>query len=125
MEDINNVTLVARLTAKPEMKGSVLPLRLAFTTRQKDGEVWGDKSNYVDAVVFGRQADALYGMLTKGTRVVVAGNLEWREWVASDGSTRSNVQVIARSVQVVDGGARRDEQPAMAAATSGDQDIPF
>jgi len=124
MEDINNVTLVARLTAKPEIKGSVLPLRLAFTTRQKSGEVWEDRSNYVDAVVFGRNADALYGMLDKGTRVVVAGNLEWREWVGSDGETRSRVQVVAKSVQIVDGGKQR--QPALAgAASSSNDDIPF
>jgi len=124
MEDINSTVLVARLTQKPEIKGSVLPLRLAFTTRQKSGEVWDDKSNYVDAVVFGRQADALYGMLDKGTRVVVSGNLEWREWTATDGSQRSSVQIIARSVQVVDGGRKRDEAPAPVAAAASD-DIPF
>jgi single-strand DNA-binding protein len=121
MEDINSMVLVARLTQKPEIKGSVLPLRLAFTTRQKSGEVWEDKSNYVDAVVFGRSADALYGILDKGTRVVVSGNLEWREWTTQDGSTRSNVQIIARSVQVVDGGRKRDEAPAPSDADS----IPF
>lgn len=121
MEDINSTVLVARLTQKPEIKGSVLPLRLAFTTRQKSGEVWEDKSNYVDAVVFGRSADALYGMLDKGTRVVVSGNLEWREWTASDGQQRSSVQIVARSVQVVDGGRKREDAPG---STTSD-DIPF
>ena len=92
MEDINNVTLVARLTRAPEMKGSILPLRLAFTTRQKNGEQWGDKSNYIDAIVFGRSAEALAPMLDKGTRVVVAGNLEWREFTDRGGTSgrRSN-----------------------------------
>lgn len=118
MEDINNVTLVARLTKDPEMKGSVLPLRLAFSTRQKNGEAWEDKSNYIDAVVFGRQAEALCPLLSKGARVVVAGNLEWREWI-SDGQTRSTVQVIARNVQIVD--RQRDSSPK-ADDTS---DIPF
>jgi single-strand DNA-binding protein len=125
VEDINNVTLVARLTAKPEIKGSVLPLRLAFTTRQKSGDQWEDRSNYVDAVVFGRNADALYGMLDKGTRVVVAGSLEWREWTASDGSTRSRVQVIARSVQIVDGGTKREPALAAVSTGTGSDDIPF
>ena len=125
MEDINATVLVARLTGKPEMKGAVLPLRLAFSTRQKSGEVWEDRSNYVDAVVFGRNAEVLYPMLDKGTRVVVSGNLEWREWTTSDGSTRSNVQIIARSVQIVDGGARRAESVPVSAPTSSTDDIPF
>ena len=120
MEDVNQVTLVARLTRDPEMKGSVLPLRLAFTTRQKNGDVWDDKPNYIDAVVFGRSAEALYPLLSKGTRVVVAGNLEWREWTATDGQTRSSVQVIARNVQIVD--AKRDNA---AGGGSLPDDIPF
>lgn len=119
MEDVNQTVLVARLTKDPEMKGSVLPLRLAFTTRQKNGEAWEDKPNYIDAVVFGRSAEALYPLLSKGTRVVVAGNLEWREWI-SDGQTRSTVQVIARNVQIVD--AKRDNA---AGGGSLPDDIPF
>jgi single-strand DNA-binding protein len=103
MEDVNQVTLVARLTRDPEIKGSVLPLRLAFTTRHKENGEWGDKPNYIDAVVFGRQGEALYPLLSKGSRVVVAGNLEWREFTASDGQQRSTVQIIARTVQLMDG----------------------
>jgi single-stranded DNA-binding protein len=45
VEDINNTVLVARLTKDPEIKGSVLPLRLAFTTRRKNGDAWEDKPN--------------------------------------------------------------------------------
>ncbi len=120
MEDINNTVLVARLTKDPEIKGSVLPLRLAFTTRRKNGDAWEDKPNYIDAVVFGRQAEALYPLLSKGTRVAVAGNLEWREFTAGDGQTRSTVQVIARSVQIMD----RKDGPAPQATTD-HADIPF
>lgn len=121
MEDINQTVLVARLTRDPEMKGSVLPLRLAFTTRQKNGEAWEDKPNYIDAVVFGRSAEALYPLLSKGTRVVVAGNLEWREWTATDGQTRSTVQVIARNVQIVD--AKREV--SRSGGSTLPDDIPF
>lgn len=106
MEDVNSVTLVARLTRAPELKGSILPLRLAFTTRRKNGDAWEDKSNYIDAIVFGRSGEALSTMLDKGTRVVVAGNLEWYEYTDRDGNNRSSVQILARSVQIVDGGSR-------------------
>jgi single-strand DNA-binding protein len=103
--DINNVSLVARLTAKPELKGAnsnVLPLRLAFTTREKQGEEWSDKSNYVDAVLYGRQAETMARFLDKGSRIAISGELGWQEWQAKDGSKRSRVQVVVRSIQLMD-----------------------
>jgi single-strand DNA-binding protein len=103
MEDVNSTVLVARLTKDPELKGTVLPLRLAFTTRTKTGGEWADKANYIDAVVLGRTAETLYPMLRKGSRVAVSGNLEWRQWTASDGTERQSVQIIARTVQLMDG----------------------
>lgn len=107
MEDINQVTMVCRLTAAPELKGSVLPMRLAYTTRAKDGDQWLDKSNYIDAVVFGRVAEALEPMLDKGTRVAVAGYLQMDEWTTRDGDKRSATKIVCRSVQIVDGGKQR------------------
>lgn len=129
MQDVNSVTLVARLTAAPELKGQVLPMRLAFTTRAKDGDQWVDKSNYINAVVFGRITEALHPMLDKGTRVVVSGNLEWREWNANDGTKRTDVQIVARDIQIVDGGRQRGASQDMSAQgggrVTGDEDIPF
>lgn len=119
MEDVNSVTLVARLTRDAEIKGSILPLRLAFTTRKKEpsGE-WGDRSNYIDAIVFGRSAEALEPMLKKGTRVVVAGNLEWYEFEDREGNKRSSVQILARSVQIVDRRGGDESASGYSAATA-------
>ena len=102
--DINTVALVGRLTAKPELKGAnnnVLPLRLAFTTRGKVGDEWQDQSNYVDAVLYGRQAEVLAGMLDKGSRIAVTGELRWQEWTARDGEKRSRVQIQVRDCQLL------------------------
>lgn len=112
MEDINRVTLIGRLTAEPELKGQsgqVLPLRLAFTTRSRSAEgEWADRANYVDCVVFGKQAEVIHGLVQKGTRVCVDGRLDWQEW-ESQGAKRSKVQIIASSVQVIDG--KRESTP--------------
>jgi single-strand DNA-binding protein len=117
--DINTVALVGRLTAKPELKGAnnnVLPLRLAFTSRQKVGDDWTDVSNYVDAVIYGRQAEVLAGMLDKGSRVGITGELRYQEWQAQDGSKRSRVQVQVRDCQLLSQdkpkGAPAGESPA-------------
>jgi single-strand DNA-binding protein len=139
--DINSVTLVARLTAQPELKGAnsnVLPLRLAFTTREKQGDDWGDKSNYVDAVLYGRQAETMARFLGKGTRVAISGELGYQEWQAQDGTKRSRVQIVVRSIQLMDPkpqAAPQGESPAreivaqlkseMGGEVLSDDDIPF
>lgn len=116
--DINSVALVARLTAKPELKGAnnnVLPLRLAFTTREKQGEDWSDKSNYVDAVLYGRQAESMARYLDKGSRIAISGELGYQEWQAQDGTKRSRVQIVVRSIQMMDSkpqGSPPGESPA-------------
>lgn len=139
--DINSVSLVARLTAQPELKGAnnnVLPLRLAFTTREKQGDEWNDKSNYVDAVLYGKQAESMARFLGKGTRVAISGELGYQEWQAQDGSKRSRVQIVVRSIQLIDPkpqGAPAGESPArqivdqlkseMGGVEVNDDDIPF
>lgn len=127
MQDVNTVTLVGRLTKPPERRGSVLAMRLAYTASRKVNEVWEDVPQYVDAVCFGRTADALEPLLDKGTQVVVNGRLAWREWEAGDGSKRQAHEIACDRVQLV--GAKRDgatpSAPAPEAAGDTHDDIPF
>jgi single-strand DNA-binding protein len=107
--DINRVTLIGRLTRDPELRhtsggDAVCSMRLAVNSRARDetGQ-WGDKPNFFDVTVFGRQAESVSNYLTKGRRVGVDGRLSWREWQAQDGSKRQNVEVIASDVVFLDG----------------------
>lgn len=99
--DLNRVTLVGRLTRDPELRHSnggnaICSIRLAVSTRARDaaGE-WGDRPNYFDVTVFGRQAESAHTYLAKGRRIGVDGRLSWREWEAQDGSKRQTVEVVA------------------------------
>jgi len=153
--DLNRVTLVGRLTRDPEMRrlpsgDPVCSIRLAVSSRARDETGnWGDRSNYFDVTVFGRQAETASTYLAKGRRIGVDGRLSWREWQAQDGSKRQNVEVIANDLFFLDsrgeggGGGWRaaegDEEPVAAGASasasagngagdgggSGDPDIPF
>lgn len=106
--DLNRVTLVGRLTRDPELRhtaggDAICSIRLAVSSRARseDGS-WGDKSNYFDVTVFGRQADTAVQYLTKGRRIGVDGRLSWREWQAQDGSKRQSVEVIANDLFFLD-----------------------
>jgi single-strand DNA-binding protein len=139
--DINQVTLVGRLTRDPELRHlasgqPVLQLGLAVNGRQKDeAGNWTDKPNFFDVKVFGNQAEMLSQHLAKGRRIGVVGRLDWSSWEAQDGTKRSKVEVVAFQVQFLDSRQEGDQAqfvPASAAAgadfgggSGADDDIPF
>lgn len=106
--DLNRVTLVGRLTRDPELRHTasgdpVCGMRVAVSSRARDENGnWGDRSNYFDVTVFGRQAETVTTYLVKGRRIGVDGRLSWREWQAQDGTKRQNVEIIANDVFFLD-----------------------
>ncbi len=108
--NINRVVLTGRLTRDPELRSfpsgmSVCSLRLAFSTRKKDqstGE-WGEKSNFVDVSVWGRQGELASQYLTKGRPVALDGRLEWREWEGTNGEKRQSIEIVADNIEFLGG----------------------
>ena len=108
--NINRVILTGRLTRDPELRSfpsgmSVCSLRLAFNTRKKDqstGE-WGEKSNFIDVSIWGRQGELAAQYLTKGRAVALDGRLEWREFQDQQGNNRQAIEVVADNVEFLGG----------------------
>src|SRR3954469_15101733 len=113
--NINRVVLTGRLTRDPELRSfpsgmSVCSLRVAFSTRKKDqttGE-WGEKSNFVDVTVWGRQGENVAQYMSKGRQIALDGRLEWREWDDQNGQKRQTIEIIADNVEFI--GGRDDMQ---------------
>ncbi len=106
--DLNRVTIIGRLTRDPELRHApggdpVASMRIASNsrTRDQDGN-WGDKPNFFDVTVFGRQAETVVQYMAKGRRIGVDGRLSWREWQAQDGTNRQAVEIVARDVLFLD-----------------------
>ena len=108
--NINRVVLSGRLTRDPELRSlpsgmSVCSLRVAFNTRKKDpstGE-WGEKGNFVDVTVWGRQGEIVAQYMTKGRAILVDGRLEWREFQDQQGNTRQAIEIIADNTEFIGG----------------------
>lgn len=134
MANINRVVIIGNLTSSPEVStlpsGTVLcRLRVACTTRrrQPDGS-WADKPNYFDVVVWGAQGEAAGRILTKGAGVAVDGRLDWREWTTGSGEKRQGVEIIADTVQFLDGPRRPSGEEPSTGASGGqppEDDVPF
>jgi single-strand DNA-binding protein len=115
---MNDVSLIGRLTRDPELHSTqsgtqIAGLRLALERR-------GDGAVFVSVKCFDGQARACAEHLAKGRQVAVSGRLELDEWLADDGSKRSQLYVVARSVQFL-GGKQNDRQPAGVAGNAGEQ----
>jgi len=103
MRDIATSQLSGNLTRDVELRAlpsgaDVASLRVAFTTRRRQGEQWVDKTNYVTVDVFGAQARACAQYLAKGSRVFVDAELDWRDWTTQDGQQRETISLKARHV---------------------------
>jgi single-strand DNA-binding protein len=90
----------ANLTADPELRYTpsarpVAQLRLAVNSRRRTAEgEWVDApTTFLDATVWGEQAERAASRLSKGDRVVVTGTLVTRTWTGQDGTERRKLEV--------------------------------
>ncbi|HTD57540.1 MAG TPA: single-stranded DNA-binding protein [Solirubrobacteraceae bacterium] len=107
--NINRVVLIGRLTHDPELRAlpsgaSVCGLRVACngTRKSPDGD-YMEKPNFFNVSVFGAKGESVHRYMSRGRRVAIDGRLEWREWETSEGAKRQAVEVVAESVQFLDG----------------------
>ncbi len=107
--NINRVVIVGRLTSDPELRelpsgSSVCGLRIACNTTRKnsDGE-YTEKPNFFTVSAFGPLGESVHRYMSRGRRVAIDGRLDWREWETPEGSKRQAVDIVAESVQFLDG----------------------
>ncbi len=123
--DINTITITGRLGRDAEMRGSdgsILSMRVASNYSAKEGGEWVEKTNWLDAVMFGNRAQAVSQYLTKGTEVAISGELRIREYEARDGSKRNAVEIVVDELKLV--GGFKQAQQQQAASVFADE-IPF
>jgi single-strand DNA-binding protein len=78
---------------------SVLSMRMATNERYKnnDGE-WVDRAEWHSIVVWGKRAEALSKILSKGSPLLIEGRLQTRKWEDKEGNTRYTTEIVAREV---------------------------
>src|SRR3989338_9136413 len=102
--DYNKVILMGRLTQAPELRftpqGSpVTTLRIASSRKfkTKAGEE-REETCFIDAEVWGQQAENSAQYLVKGQRVLVEGELVHRTWESKTGEKRQTYEIRAGRV---------------------------
>jgi single-strand DNA-binding protein len=93
---MNSMTLVGVLTKDPRQVGG--GERRGARMRLAEANAHPDHPLYIDASIFGAQAEACLEHLRKGSRVAVVGRLRFREWKRVDLSPRSEHWIAADRV---------------------------
>ena len=110
MTDINNVTLIGRLTrdlgendfAYSNSGTARANVSIAVNRAKKQGDEWVDKVSYFDITIWGKTAENLKPYLTKGKQIGVSGHLKQDRW-EKDGQKHSRVSIVADVVQLLGG----------------------
>jgi single-strand DNA-binding protein len=122
----NRIVIIGNLTKDPELRylpsgKGVCNMRIAATERYRTaaGEP-KEETLFIDAVVFGKQAETASTYLKKGRPVLVEGRLRVRDFEGRDGTKRRAVEIITNRWQFIgprDG--ERGESAEAAPAPSG------
>jgi single-strand DNA-binding protein len=106
---INRVILIGRLTSDPELRAlpsgsTVCALRVACNGIRKgaDGD-YTEKPNFFNVSVFGPAGESVHRYMSRGRRIAIDGRLNWSEWETPEGGKRQAVEIVAESVQFLDG----------------------
>jgi len=105
MTDLNQVTLMGRLTDDPKSfngKSTVAKFSIAINKQWKDqsGEQH-EKVSFIKCNVFGKFGEWCAGNLSKGFQVIVSGELEQNRWEDQQGDKHSEIQVNVDFLRIV------------------------
>ena len=134
---INRVNISGNLTRDPDLRATaggsqVLSFGVAVNDRAKNPQTgeWEDRPNFVDCVVFGKRAESLNNLLSKGMKVAVSGRLRYSSWETQDGQKRSKLEVVVDEVEFF--AQKKPQNPPVQNITEQDvvngiyaEDVPF
>ena len=111
-EGLNRVILLGNLGADPELRmtnggTAVLNIRLAtsetYLDRNKQRQ---ERTEWHRVVIWGKRAEALGKILTKGDRILVEGSLRTSSYDDKDGNKRYTTEIVATNIVLSGGGGR-------------------
>jgi len=107
--DLNKVQLIGRLTKDPEVKqtqaGKTMAIFSVATGKSWKNEA-GEKqerTEFHNAVVFGKVADVVNMYCKKGKQVYVEGELQTRSWDDPQGNKKYRTEIIVSNVILLGG----------------------
>jgi single-strand DNA-binding protein len=124
---LNTVMIEGNTTRDAELKyansgTAICKLSVAVNRFYKSGEGFEKEVSFFDVDTFGEVAKICAEKCHKGDAVRITGRLKQNRWTTTDGTSRSQVVVIADHVEIRPKAQGKEEQPS---SPLNDKDIPF
>ena len=127
--DMNNLSIIGRITRELEMKTigqtNILNFSIAVGMFKKDD------TSFFDVTAFGKTAELINQYLSKGSQIGITGSIRQESW-EKDGQKRSRVVINAQNVQFIGGknesnSGNNGNNPSADSngGSANDSDIPF
>ena len=135
---MNKVIVTGRVTRDSELRqtpnGTPVTDVSVVSNRiwTKNGERQ-EEATFVDVTIWGKQAETLSPMLTKGRHIMVEGRMKLNSWETEEGVKRSKLTIVSENINLTPSNpnpqGKRDNQsslePVAASVASADDDAPF
>ncbi len=121
---MNLVILIGRLTRDPELKylantgtpvatfNLAVDKQLSKEKRQELAEKGEPTADFINIIVWGKQAENCANYLKKGRLAAVSGRLQTRSYEGKDGVKRYITEVVAIRVEFLEWGDKDNDIPA-------------
>ncbi len=107
---INAVTLVGRLTRDPELKKTNTGKTVSSFTLACDKKFGNKETDFVNCVVWDKQAEFLCNYLKKGSLIGLTGRIQSRNFEGSDGKRVYVQEVVVESLQSLEFGKTNNSE---------------
>lgn len=127
MSDINKSIITGRVTRDSELRhtpnGTAVTDVSVVSNRiwTKNGERQ-EESTFVDVTLWGKQAETLSPMLTKGRHIMVEGRLKLDSWETNEGLKRNKLSIVAENINLTPSNPNPNGKPQAVAAVSASDD---
>ena len=133
---MNSVILIGRLTRNPELKylantgtpvttfNLAVDKQLSKEKKQELAEKGEPTADFINVVVWGKQAENCANYLAKGRLVAIQGRIQSRSWETENGR-RYATEVVANQVQFLEWGKDNDIPDGFIEVNLESENIPF
>lgn len=134
---MNLVVLIGRLTRDPELKylantgtpvatfSLAVDKQLSKDKRQEAESKGQPTADFINIVVWGKQAENCANYLKKGRLAAVSGRLQSRSYEGKDGTKRYVTEVVANQAQFLEWGKDNDIPDGFIKVNLESENIPF
>lgn len=93
---LNNISVMGRLTADPEVRQTPNGVSVCSFTiaNDKDFKRDGDAPNWIDCVAWRNNAEFIGKYFKKGSLIVVTGSLQTRQYQDKNGNNRKATEIV-------------------------------